>query len=668
MHPDARSAGHARHFQYRPAIDGLRGVAVLAVLGFHAFPETVTGGYVGVDVFFVISGFLITGIIARQLLHADFSFADFYWRRVRRLFPALILVLGATLTLGWFLLLPNEFKQLGKHATAAAAFVANFALWRESGYFDTAAEFKPLLHLWSLGIEEQFYLLWPAVLVALWKRKTALFVILCLLVLASFALSVHMAQVAPVANFYWPVSRFWELGAGCLLALLMERPHAAVSTDTSDRRFLDVGYNFLSLAGLALILASIASFDTTTPFPGWPALLPVAGTLLILATPADAWVQRKVLGAPLLVWFGLISYALYLWHWPLLSFLNILAAGLPPLAVRWLALASSILLAWLTYRYIELPVRRHKERQFNVRLAAAAAVAGVAGLVIYGTGGVAQRFDADVVALHQGPKLDKVCRARFAAIAPINYCRTTSAGPPSILFVGDSRAHAIYEAAAPLLASEHSVMLLGRGGCPPMLNVRLSGYDPNEAECEQVWRTFVQYAQETKPKVIVVVGNGSFLINNPTIQLSRAGAAGAESKEAIFEYGIHALLSELTKFSRVIYLGEIPAYSTPPACFLRAFKLPTTQCFPERAREQVDLAMAPYNRVLDRVHRSLPKLQLVDAITVLCAGNVCSQRPPGQPILYSDEDHLSPAGARLLVEHTRLTTLISRDLLRTDSG
>ncbi len=263
------------------------------------------------------------------------------------------------------------------------------------------------------------------------------------------------------------------------------------------------------------------------------------------------------------------------------------------------------------------------------------------------------RFDADVVALHNGPRLDKVCRARFSAIAPINYCRTTSAEPPSILFVGDSRAHAIYEVAAPLLAPEHSVMLLGRGGCPPVLNVRLSGYDPNEAECEQVWRTFVEYAQETKPKVIVVVGNGSSLINSPKIQLSRDGAGVAESKEAIFEYGIRTLLSELTKFSRVIYLGEIPAYATPPACFLRAFKLPTTQCYPERAREQVDLAMAPYNRVLDRVHRSLPKVQLVDAITVLCAGNVCSQRPPGKPVLYSDADHLSPAGARLLVEHTR---------------
>jgi peptidoglycan/LPS O-acetylase OafA/YrhL len=657
MRPDVQSAGHAKYFHYRPAVDGLRGVAVLAVLGFHAFPETVSGGYVGVDVFFVISGFLITSIIARQLMHADFSFADFYWRRVRRLFPALILVLATTLALGWFLLLPNEFKQLGKHATAAAAFLANFALWRESGYFDTAAEFKPLLHLWSLGIEEQFYLVWPAVLVVLWKRKSALLVILSILVLGSFVLSVGLSQAAPVANFYWPVSRFWELGAGCLLALVMERSKRAVASG-----------NLLPLTGLVLILASLVAFDPTTPFPGWPALLPVTGSLLILATPGESWFQRKVLGSRPLVWTGLISYALYLWHWPLLSFLNILAAGLPPLALRWLALGLSFLLAWLTYRYIELPIRRHKELRFNLRLAAAAAIAGLAGVVVYVTGGVAQRFDADIRDLHAGPRRDALCPTRFDSKAPINYCRTTSEQPPSILFIGDSRAHAIYEVAAPLLAPANSVMLLGRGGCPPMLNVRLSGYDPNEQECQEVWETFVQYVHRTRPKVVVVIGNDSSLINDPKIHLTRMGASVDESKEAALEFGLRSLLSELTRYSRVIYLGEIPVFSTAPACFLRAFRLPSTRCHPERDRVQVERATAPYSRVLSRLQTTFPQVQLVDAIAVLCASNVCSQRPPGKPILYSDAIHLSPAGARLLVENTGLTRLISRDVTSPDSG
>ncbi len=669
MRPDLSSAGHAKHFQYRAAVDGLRGVAVLAVLGFHAFPEVVSGGYVGVDVFFVISGFLITSIIARQLLHGDFSFAEFYWRRVRRLFPALVLVLAATLSLGWFLLLPDELKQLGKHVGAAAAFVANFALWRESGYFDTAAEFKPLLHLWSLGIEEQFYLVWPAVLVAFWKRRTVLLIIVSVLVTASFALSVHLAHLNPTANFYGPASRFWELGAGCLLALSMER-RTDVEDDTSpgDSQFLRIGYNLLPLAGLALILASIVEFDAATPFPGWPALFPVVGSLLILATPENTWLQRRVFGSRALVWTGLISYALYLWHWPLLSFLNILEAGAPPLALRWAALGLSFLLAWLTYRFIELPIRRHKDSRFNMGLAGAAVAAGVAGLIIYATGGVAQRFDVDIQALRHGPRRDAQCVARFDAKTPFNYCRTTAAESPSIVFLGDSRAHAIYEVAAPILAPAHSVMLLGRGGCPPLLNVRIKGYDPNEQECEEVWRTFARYIHRIKPKVVVIVGNGSFLITNPKIQLLRDGVATVDSKEAIFEYGIRSLLTELTRFSRVIYLGEIPAFLTAPSCFLRAVRLPTTDCYPERDRRQVELAMAPYNRAINRVQTAFPGVQQIDAMAVLCADDICSQRPPGKPILYSDAIHLSPAGARLLVEHTGLSTLISRDLVSVDSG
>ena len=211
-------------------------------------------------------------------------------------------------------------------------------------------------------------------------------------------------------------------------------------------------------------------------------------------------------------------------------------------------------------------------------------------------------------------------------------------------------------------------MLLGRGGCPPLLNVHMTGYDLNEKECDRVWHTFVEYVHQTKPKVVVVVGNGSSLITDPKIQLVRSDATGAESKEAVFEYGIRSLLSALTQFSRVIYLGEIPGYSTGPDCFLRAVRLPTTECYPERDRAQVELAMAPYNRALNRVQSTLPGVQLVDAIAVLCATNVCSQHPPGKPILYSDAVHLSRAGARMLVENTRLTSLISRDLANPDSG
>lgn len=658
MRSDSQRLEHARHFKYRAAVDGLRGVAVLAVLAFHAFPRTVSGGYIGVDVFFVISGFLITSIIARQLSHEDFSFGDFYWRRVRRLFPALVLVLASSLTLGWFLLLPDEFEQLGKHVTAASMFAANFVFWRESGYFDVAAEFKPLLHLWSLGIEEQFYLLWPALLVTLWRRRTLLIVVVSVLLIVSFTLSAALSTRAPLVNFYSPFTRFWELGAGCLLALMKEYPSRfELSMGLQGRSATALLHAILPITGLAFIVTSVFLFDGRTPFPGWAALLPVTGTLVVLATPEHARFQRYVIGSRPLVWTGLISYALYLWHWPLLSFANILEAGAPPVAIRWAALALSFLLAWLTYRFIELPVRKRRVPKVNLGLAVAAGIAGIAGVSVYAAEGFAHRFDVNVRALDHQHERDPLCTSRLND-ERINYCRASSARAPAILFVGDSRAQALYEAAAPLLSNEHSVMLLARGGCPPVLNIRMRGHDPNEEDCGDVWRRFVDYAREVKPEVIVIMGGGSELVSNPNVQIARGANTFVEPKDAVFEYGLRSLLQELTAFSRVVYVREIPAFATAPSCFLRPLRLPTTQCAPERERGQVEQAMAVYNRILNRVDNEIEGVQFVDALDVLCAGNVCSQWPDGKPILYSDAVHLSPAGARILVRETELVPLI----------
>jgi peptidoglycan/LPS O-acetylase OafA/YrhL len=661
MRVGLRSAGQAQHLHYLPPVDGLRGVAVLAVLGFHAFPESVPGGFVGVDVFFVISGFLITGIIARHLERGEFSFAAFYARRVRRLFPALVLVLAATLSLGWLVLLPHEFRLLGKHILAAALFVANVAFWQESGYFDTDAEFKPLLHLWSLGIEEQFYLAWPVLLVILWKRRLLLLAVLSALVLASFTSSVSLASFAPVGNFYLPVSRFWELGVGCLLALLKERPsHAWLRTGVQESALRIVFCNIAPAIGIALIGTAIFVFDAHTPFPSWPALLPVLGTLLILSTPEQAWFQRRVLGSPVLVWTGLVSYALYLWHWPLLSFANIVEAGSLPNIVRWAALLLSFVLAWFTYRFVEVPVRRRKGFKINFALVTGAAVAGIAGFGVYGASGIPGRFDLDVQALRHGPSLDDLCKARIDGDKRVNYCRTTSAQRPNVVILGDSRAQAVYEGAAPLIAAEYSVMLLGRGGCPPLLNVRIRGYDQNEQECEDVWRTFVRYVQRAEPQVVVIVGNGSFLLTDPEIQLTRDGATLPESNEAVFEYGIISLMDALSRSSRVIHLGEIPAFATAPSCFLRPVRLPTTRCSPDLDRRQLEEAMRPYNAVLDRMQAAFPHVRFVNSVEILCAADLCSQWPVGGPILYSDALHLSPAGGRLLAEKAELSHLISQ--------
>ena len=292
--------------RYRPDIDGLRALAVMAVIIFHTFPKLLPGGFVGVDIFFVISGYLITQIILSDLGSGKFSAASFYARRIRRIFPALIVVLIATFALGWYYLLPAELVSLGKNILASALFSANLMLLSEVGYFDVAAHLKPLLHLWSLGIEEQFYLVWPWLLWAL--PRTWLTPAMVLAIAASFALDVSMVEHHPSETFYLPFTRAWELLAG---AVLVRFPRAKNANN-----------ELIAFAGIVAIEGSFFLLDARSVFPGWAAVLPVGGTMLLLQSEASL-VNRFALANRLAVGVGLISYPLYLWHWPLLVFAEI---------------------------------------------------------------------------------------------------------------------------------------------------------------------------------------------------------------------------------------------------------------------------------------------------------------------------------------------------------
>jgi peptidoglycan/LPS O-acetylase OafA/YrhL len=272
--------------KYRPDVDGLRAIAVMLVLNFHAFPEAMPGGFIGVDVFFVISGFLITGIITRELELGRFSLVEFYNRRIRRIFPALIVVLSATLTLGWFWMLPSAFAQLGSDSFASAAFLANIALLLQSGYFDVESAKKPLLHLWSLGIEEQFYLFWPLLLMLAARFRMSIMAMAAMLGIASFLLNVALIGSNPIAAFYLPFTRAFELLIGAVLACGWMNVNT--SSAASSRR---------AWTGVALIAVAAGILDSQRAFPGWWAVLPVAGSALLLSAPA-AWVNRVVLASP----------------------------------------------------------------------------------------------------------------------------------------------------------------------------------------------------------------------------------------------------------------------------------------------------------------------------------------------------------------------------------
>ena len=389
----------ASQLDYRPDIDGLRAIAVLAVIGFHAFPAWIRGGFIGVDVFFVISGYLISAILFTGMERDSFRFSQFYIRRIRRIFPALIVVLLACMVAGWLVLFSFEYKALGKHVAGSAAFVSNFVLWNEAGYFDRVAETKPLLHIWSLGIEEQFYIVWPLLLYLTWRFRTGTLALLLLLLLGSFVLNVHAVGIDPAADFFSPLTRFWELMAGAVLAYLSLYPPvlqwktrrlspSAISWLGAASASHAAANNVKAICGLLLVVTAVLMIDGSRGYPGWWALLPVAGTYLLIAAGPNTWIGNRLLAAKMLVAVGLISYPLYLWHWPLLSFIRIVNGTAPSAAAATLAILLSFALAWLTYLLVEKPLRFGKSGPVKAAaLLVVMAAIGSAGYFTYAKGG-----------------------------------------------------------------------------------------------------------------------------------------------------------------------------------------------------------------------------------------------------------------------------------------
>lgn len=383
--PEGFSLSATTSSRYSPSIDGLRAVAVLLVLGVHLFPEWVKGGFVGVDIFFVISGYLISGLLFKDLAQDHFSLRHFYARRIRRIFPALSTVLLACLGIGWFLLPPQEYQELGKHVAGGAGFIANLLLWQESGYFDGVAKTKILLHLWSLGIEEQFYIFWPLLLFVTRKGRRRIPLTLGAVIVFSFVFNVVWIHKDSVATFYAPLTRVWELALGGFLAWSLRYDQGGPHPKRQA---------WCQIFGLVLLSAAVALLDEKSLFPGWWALLPTLGAMAIIAAGDGAWFNRWVLSNPLAVGIGVISYPLYLWHWPLLVFARQSQLDITSPRVRLSLVGASFVLATLTYFLVEKPIRfgRSYPRARVIGLACVMAVIGLTGLGLYQNGGAPGRF------------------------------------------------------------------------------------------------------------------------------------------------------------------------------------------------------------------------------------------------------------------------------------
>jgi peptidoglycan/LPS O-acetylase OafA/YrhL len=416
--------------KYRPDIDGLRAIAVGSVVAFHTFPNFFKGGFVGVDIFFVISGYLISGIIVDAVEGRRFSYLDFYIRRIRRIFPALVIVIAATLLVGWYVLLPDEFERLGKHLAAGAGFATNLVLWGEAGYFDVSSDTKPLLHLWSLAIEEQFYILWPLILGPVWRRKRGLLLATLSIAAISFAYNVVNVVHYPVAAFYSPLARFWELMLGGILAYLVRQ----------KGEWLAQFHVLRAAAGLLLIGVSVFALNREFAFPGYWALLPTFGAFLVISAAFTNWISKYLLGNRFMVGVGLISYPLYLWHWPILVFAKIVKGGLLTPTDRVTAIAASVALAFLTYRFVEYPIRHSSAPRVPQGLAAAMGGAGALGLLIF-TDAIDSRLRNENIAPILAASYDwqyPPVAAENHSFGELRYFRESSKRDSYTLFVGDS--------------------------------------------------------------------------------------------------------------------------------------------------------------------------------------------------------------------------------------
>lgn len=511
---------------FRRDINGLRALAVASVVAFHVDRTLIPGGFVGVDIFFVISGYLISRILLAELSDGAFSLREFYAKRVKRIFPALIVVMLAVWAAGWFLLDPPTFTELGRQERDGAFFSLNFRQIVERAYFDLSSEARPLLHLWSLSIEEQFYIVWPALLFVLFRLRRIVAPAILAIFVASLALDLALTAHDPTKAFYLPWSRAWELALGAAVAyreLFWRRSdgRGGAPAATTD---------LIVLAGIGLMVGAIFFLDETQPFPGWRALLPTTGCALVLANPGGAWGER-LLGARIAQGLGRISYPLYLWHWPLLSFAFIRWGPNRTALIRVVLAVAAVGLAWLTYRFVERPASA-RFRTHEVGVVAVLAIAlvgcGAIGVTTKTLNGFALRYPARIEALFDFPprglaealyragecfydKRDSPdslssLRSRLARQFEASSCAAVKdPRKPTILILGDSHGAHLYPGIASEFGETANVLQLNANYCAPLIEAAETGEGAlGTKRCQIINRLIMDMTREIRPTVVVI--------------------------------------------------------------------------------------------------------------------------------------------------------------------
>ena len=610
----------AAHVQYRADIDGLRAIAVMLVIFFHAFPTTFSTGFIGVDIFFVISGYLISSFIFRGLTTNTFNFFDFYSRRVNRIFPALLLILISLLFLSWRYFIPDDLAKVAKHIFGSSTFLSNLVYLSEAGYFDEAADRKPLLHLWSLGIEEQFYIIWPITLVLAFRFRLDIFKLILVCLLCSFTLNIYRVSYDINFAFFSLQTRAWELLLGALVAFIELRFNALPFKNRSLS-------SKVSTAGFCRILIGIEFINKDARFPGWWALFPAIGSALIIAAGPQAFINRQLLALTALRLIGLISYPLYLWHWVLLSFTAIVLNRHPNLLMTSWLIALAVVLATATYFLVERPIRQSINNQkTSAFLLALMLGVGSIGLYGYKSQGLLGQTERPILLNETGIY---PCKNEFVKK---QLCIFGNLQSLEVIFIyGDSHAEHLTAALAKTFGLRYKLIFAYTSSCyfgehPDAKYKRPSDCDP-----------FVALIHELKAKNEKIIA---------TILGQRWHGYGITTSDQVTTAMVGAMRAFDLNPSKIIIVGSTADVDLHCAKYNYYFQ--STRA-PQRCEESKSSNKTNGDFVATTSAISAPNnVSFVYPYKVLCPNDRCAPIQNGT-LLYGDTHHLTRAGAELIM-------------------
>ena len=659
---------------YRREIDGLRSVAVIPVVLFHAGFQLFSGGFIGVDIFFVISGYLITSIIIAERDRDAFSLLKFYERRARRILPVLFFVLLCCLPFAWAWMLPAQMASFARSIIAVCLFGSNFLFWHESGgYFAAASEEQPLLHTWSLAVEEQYYMLFPLFVMLMWRfGRHALIGAIATVALASLLLAQYGSVNFATANFYLPNTRAWELLAGSLCAFLL----------TGGRQYRS---NILSLTGLAIIAFSIFAYDEATPFPSLYALVPVLGAVLIILFASAGTLTARLLSTRPMVGVGLISYSLYLWHQPVFALARIRSLTEPSMALMSLLALACVGLAYLSWRFIETPFRKGSGAQFlptPARMLGGGAITAALfiGIGLYGVSddGLQFRLPPDALTAlaeqeHHDPVMDTCLfdKGETSLPHPVRDCLTKHSTKSQTILIGDSHAAALAgEALRSFDANNVDLYVMTHSAC-----VGFSGFyvsNPKyKLRCDPFFRGIEDYIQKSDMATVIMASRWSLYVDGTPFD---NGEGGIESLKPTYidlldRLDEHASQGDPARKARVLkqYVADIQKYLDAGRNVVLVYPIPEAGWnVPERIAKSAmsGVKNLEFSTSYDRYRQrngaviaafdaiSHPNLFRVRPADFFCGSFLkdrCINSLSAERVFYFDDDHLSDAGAQLVV-------------------